>query len=103
MVSAQNPQELLPVADGQDRLLGLSPRWLIHQDGLKYRAVHILLLDPQGRLSCNSGRRERTPTPANEQVRPATMWTPERGYQDAARRELCEEPRSGGSAYLPRP
>ncbi len=91
MTSAQDPQELLPVVDDQDRPLGLRPRWLIHRDGLKHRAVHVLVFDPAGRLYLQRRSPAKDTYPG--------LWTssasghvdPGEDYQAAARRELREE------------
>lgn len=42
--------ELLAVVDEHDVILEHRPRHEIHAQGLRHRAVHILIFDDQGRL-----------------------------------------------------
>lgn len=91
MSPAQDPSELLPVVDGQDRQVGLASRARVHREGLLHRAVHVLLLDPQGRLWLQRRSPAKDTYPG--------MWTssasghvdPGEDYLAAAQRELREE------------
>ncbi len=91
MSPAQNPNELLPVVDQEDRQVGLAPRAQVHAQGLLHRAVHVLLFDSQGRLWLQRRSPAKDTYPG--------MWTssasghvdPGEDYPTAARRELEEE------------
>ncbi|MCB2228746.1 MAG: NUDIX domain-containing protein [Desulfarculaceae bacterium] len=91
MSPATNPGELLPVVDGQDREVGLATRGEIHAQGLKHRAVHVLVFTPDGRLWLQKRSALKDTYPH--------MWTssasghvdPGESYETAARRELGEE------------
>ncbi|MBU1156640.1 MAG: NUDIX domain-containing protein [Proteobacteria bacterium] len=91
MSPAQDPGELLPVVDDEDRQVGLAPRSQVHGQGLLHRAVHILLFDSQGNLWLQRRSQAKDTYPG--------MWTssasghldPGEDYYAAACRELREE------------
>ena len=50
LTSEQEASEILPVVDERDRVIGCCRRDEIHRLGLRHRASHILVFDPQNRL-----------------------------------------------------
>lgn len=46
----QSANELLDIVDDQDNVVGQATRWLAHSQGLKHRAVHILVFNRAGQL-----------------------------------------------------
>lgn len=88
---AQDPGEMLPVVDGSDRQVGLARRADIHAQGLRHRAVHVLVFAPDGRLWLQRRSQAKDRHPGK--------WTSsasghvDRGedYGAAAVRELAEE------------
>ncbi len=46
----ETDDELLPVADLDDRTIGVATRREIHEKKMIHRAVHIILIDPDGRV-----------------------------------------------------
>ena len=91
MSGAQDPQELLPVVDDQDRPQGVRPRWLIHQEGLTHRAVHVLLFDQQGRIYLQRRSQAKDTHPGKWTSSASGHVDPGEGYQEAAQREFYEE------------
>lgn len=91
MSPAQNPEELLPVVDENDRRVGLASRARVHREGLLHRAVHVLVFDAEGRLWLQRRSTAKDTYPG--------LWTssasghvdPGEDYAAAARRELREE------------
>ncbi|MBU4565587.1 MAG: NUDIX domain-containing protein [Proteobacteria bacterium] len=91
MSPAQDPDELLPVVDDQDRQVGLAYRSQVHGQGLLHRAVHVLLFDLDGNLWLQRRSQAKDTYPG--------MWTssasghldPGEDYHAAAQRELREE------------
>jgi isopentenyl-diphosphate delta-isomerase len=83
--------ELLPVVDERDQVVGRARRGDIHARGLLHRAVHIMVFDAPGRIYLQKRS-------ANKDTHPL-MWTssasghvdPGEGYEQAAVRELDEE------------
>jgi isopentenyl-diphosphate delta-isomerase type 1 len=91
LTSAQDPQEPLPVVDDQDRPLGVRPRWLVHRDGLRHRAVHVLLFDPAGRLYLQRRSQAKDTHPGKWTSSASGHVDPGEDYDAAAIRELDEE------------
>ncbi|MFH2125498.1 MAG: NUDIX domain-containing protein [Pseudomonadota bacterium] len=91
MSPAQDPGELLPVVDDQDRQVGLASRSQVHGQGLLHRAVHVLLFDLDDNLWLQRRSQAKDTYPG--------MWTssasghldPGEDYYAAAQRELREE------------
>ncbi|GHC00688.1 hypothetical protein GCM10007047_16420 [Cerasicoccus arenae] len=45
-----NPNEIFDVVDENDSVIGQAPRGVVHADGLRHRAVHILVLNSTGQV-----------------------------------------------------
>lgn len=83
--------ELLAIVDENDEVIGSKTRQEIHKEGLRHRAVHILVFDREGHV-CLQKRS------MNKDVNPGAWDTSAAGhvdfgerYEDAAARELKEE------------
>ena len=44
------PVEMIDIVDANDEVIGSAPRSEVHARGLRHRAVHMLILDGQGRI-----------------------------------------------------
>lgn len=88
---AQDPHELLPVVDDQDRLVGLAPRWRVHRDGLLHRAAHVLLFDSAGRVYLQQRSAAKDTHPGKWTSSASGHVDPDEEYHQTARRELREE------------
>jgi isopentenyl-diphosphate Delta-isomerase len=88
---AQDPNELLPVVDGDDRELGLAKRSQIHAKKLLHRAVHVLVFDDQGRLWLQRRSQAKDSHPGKWTSSASGHVDPDESYQAAAVRELDEE------------
>jgi len=90
-MSPSSPNELLPVVDGRDRPLRPAPRGEVHAQGLRHRAVHILVFDPSGPLYLQkrSMSKDTHPGKWTSSASGHVDWGED--YGPAARRELAEE------------
>ena len=86
-----DPDELLEVVDARDRVLGTKPRWLIHQEGLMHRAVHVLVFDLAGRIYLQKRSAQKDTHPLKWTSSACGHVDPEEPYDQAAKRELWEE------------
>ncbi len=87
---AQDPNELLPVVDQNDREVGLAKRSEIHAQKLLHRAVHVLLFDRQGRLWLQRRSQAKDSHPGKWTSSASGHVDPGESYEAAAR-ELAEE------------
>lgn len=83
--------ELLPVVDENDREIGTAPRWQVHAEGLRHRAVHILVFDGRGRLYLQRRSTAKDTHPLKWTTSASGHVDPGETYQQAATRELKEE------------
>lgn len=91
MSQAQDPNELLPVVDHEDRQVELAPRAAVHAQGLLHRAVHVLVFTPDGRLWLQRRSMAKDTHPGKWTSSASGHVDPGEGYEAAARRELGEE------------
>lgn len=89
--SGQNPHELLPVVDDQDRQIGALPRWQVHRDGLKHRAVHILVSRSDGKVYLQQRALTKDSAPGKWDSSSSGHVDSGESYPDAAIREIDEE------------
>ena len=47
---APAPEEIFDIVNDNDEVIGQMPRRLVHRDGHKHRAVHVLVFDSRGRI-----------------------------------------------------
>jgi isopentenyl-diphosphate delta-isomerase type 1 len=79
------------VVDEQDRPVGQAPRWRVHQEGLRHRAVHVLLFDERGRLYLQRRSQAKDSHPGKWTSSASGHLDPSEDYLPAALRELAEE------------
>lgn len=87
----QDPAEVFDVVDAADRVVGRETRATVHALGLRHRAVHILVEDPQGRiyLQMRSGTKDTFPNCWDSSC--SGHLDAGESYKAAAVRELWEE------------
>jgi isopentenyl-diphosphate delta-isomerase type 1 len=85
------PEEMLPVVDRRDNVVGLETRSRVHARGLLHRAVHVLVYDPRGRLYLQLRSAAKDTHPGKWTSSASGHLDPGEDYRQAARRELLEE------------
>jgi 16S rRNA (adenine1518-N6/adenine1519-N6)-dimethyltransferase len=88
---AQDPNELLPVVDADDQVIGLEKRCDIHSQGFLHRAVSILVLNSQGEVYLQQRSRLKDTYPLKWTTSASGHVDPDETYLMAAVRELKEE------------
>lgn len=83
--------EILDVVDQADNVIGQATRFRIHAEGLKHRAVHVLVFDPKGRLYIQRRSHSKDRFPNRLDSSAAGHVDSGESYLDAANRELREE------------
>ena len=91
MASEENTQEIFDVIDECDRVIGQAPRDEVHARHLKHRAVHVLVLDLQGKLFIQKRAATRDTFPARYDSSASGHLAAGEHYDTAAVRELQEE------------
>ncbi|MCB2154552.1 NUDIX domain-containing protein [bacterium] len=91
--------ELLPVVDEHDNFLRLASRQEIHACGLHHRAIHVILLDLQGRVLLQKRSNAKDSYPGRWDISVGGHVGPEETYGQTARREITEE--MGYTSILP--
>lgn len=86
-----NDDDLLPIVDGEDRVVGTAPRRRVHLEGLLHRAVHIVVTDGRGRILLQHRSAEKDSYPGWWDISVGGHVDPGEEYAGAARRELEEE------------
>ncbi len=84
-------QELLAVVNEYDEIIDHSPRHIIHAEGLRHRAVHILVFDDQGRLLLQKRSMLKDLNKGLWDTSAAGHVDQGESYQSCAPRELSEE------------
>lgn len=88
---AQSADELFDVVDQNDRVIGRARRADVHARGLRHRAVHVLVFDPEGRLGVQRRSFEKDTLPGTWTTSCSGHVDAGEDYFSAARRELAEE------------
>lgn len=88
---ASTDEDLLPVVDERDQLIGVMPRRQVHLERLRHRAVEIAVVDSQGRVWLQKRSRFKDAYPGFWDLSATGHVDPGESYDEAARRELCEE------------
>jgi isopentenyl-diphosphate Delta-isomerase len=83
--------ELLPVVNENDEVVGTSPRGVIHAQGLLHRAVHILVFRSDGSVYLQQRSLIKDCSPGKWDSSCSGHVDPGESYQDSAHRELKEE------------
>lgn len=91
MDSYSTDSELLAVVDEKDIIIGAKTRRAIHDEGLRHRAVHILVLDATGRICLQKRSMNKDVNPGAWDTSAAGHVDYGESYQAAAERELSEE------------
>ena len=83
--------ELLDVVDADDRVIGCAPRGEVHRQGLRHRAAHILVFNPQGEVFVQRRAWWKECQPGRWDTSAAGHVDAGETYTRAACRELEEE------------
>ncbi|MGF1530057.1 MAG: NUDIX domain-containing protein [Puniceicoccaceae bacterium] len=83
--------ELFDVVDADDRVIGTAPRWRVHRDGLKHRAIHVLLWNDTGKVYLQLRSAQKDTHPGCWDSSCSGHLDAGEGYLEAAVRELGEE------------
>lgn len=84
-------QELLAVVDENDNVVGSCARHLVHAEGMRHRAVHILVFDEAGRLFLQKRSMRKDLNPGLWDTSAAGHVDADESYDFSAVRELREE------------
>lgn len=87
----QVSEELLPIVDENDEVIGTEKRGIIHRDRLLHRAVHILLFNSQEMLYLQRRSMNKDAAPGKWDSSASGHVDPGESYLVAAERELAEE------------
>jgi isopentenyldiphosphate isomerase len=88
---AQSADELFDVVDEQDRVVGQARRADVHARKLRHRAVHVLCLDPDGRVFLQRRSLLKDSAPGKWCASCSGHLDAGEDYDAAAVRELAEE------------
>lgn len=91
MTSQDLYNEMLPVVDGRDRVVGQERRGVVHERGLRHRAAHVLVFDQVGRLYLQRRSAAKDTHPGKWTSSASGHVDPGESYEQAALRELGEE------------
>lgn len=83
--------ELLPVVNENDQVIGQQPRHVIHAQGLLHRAVHILVFNQGNELFLQKRSESKDINPGLWDSSAAGHVDPGESYLHCARREIKEE------------
>ncbi len=84
-------EEIIDVVDANDEIIATAPRKGIHKTSMLHRAVHIFLLDPDGRIWLEQRGPNTDTYPAYYSSSAAGHVMHGEDYLDGARREALEE------------
>ena len=84
-------EDLLPVVDEHDRVVGTATRREVHARGLRHRAVHIVVRNSAGRILLQERGPGKDSFPGWWDVSVGGHVDPEEDYTEAAAREAEEE------------
>ncbi len=91
MRQAQDPTEPFDVVDPNDRVIGRESRAAVHRDGLRHRAVHVLVFDRDGNVLLQKRSLAKDTFPGCWDSSCSGHVDAGESYDTAARRELAEE------------
>lgn len=84
-------EEIFDIVDELDRVVGQAPRWRVHAQGLRHRAVHVLVGDTSGRVYLQKRADTKDNHPGVWDSSCSGHVDSGEGYLAAAVRELGEE------------
>jgi isopentenyl-diphosphate delta-isomerase type 1 len=84
-------EEIFDVVNDRDEVIGQAPRGQVHRQGLKHRAVHIFLFDPDGRLFIQKRAATKDTFPGRYDSSASGHVDSGEQYDACAVRELREE------------
>jgi isopentenyl-diphosphate delta-isomerase type 1 len=93
------PEEMFDIVNDNDEVIGRLPRRIVHRDGHKHRAVHVLVFDSRGRIFLQKRSRTKDTFPGAWDSSASGHLGSGEDYAAAAARELREE--LGWSAPVP--
>ena len=83
--------ELLPVVDGDDRVVGTARRDEVHQKGFRHRAVHVLIFDEDGQYFFQKRALHKESSPGLWDSSVAGHVDAGETYDECCLREVAEE------------
>jgi isopentenyldiphosphate isomerase len=92
-------EELFDVVNERDEVIGVAPRAQVHAEGLRHRAVHVLVFNPEGRLFVQRRSFAKDNSPGCWDTSAAGHLDAGEDYHAAALRELGEERVTKWAAY----
>ena len=84
-------EELLPVVNENDEVIGSEKRGVIHEKKLLHRAVHILMFNSQGNVYIQRRSMEKDAAPGKWDSSASGHVDSGESYEESANRELAEE------------
>lgn len=84
-------EEIIEIVDERDEVVGLQSRSEVHAQGLRHRAVHILVFNKIGELFLQKRSIKKDCFPGTWDTSAAGHVDPDETYDDCAVRELREE------------
>ena len=93
------PDEVFDVVNDNDEVIGQLPRRIVHRDGHKHRAVHVLVFDSRGRIFLQKRSMTKDTFPGAWDSSASGHLGSGEDYAGGAERELREE--LGWSAPVP--
>lgn len=84
-------EELFDVVNERDEVIGVAPRAQVHAEGLRHRAAHVLVFNPEGRLFVQRRSFSKDNSPGCWDTSAAGHLDAGEDYHAAALRELGEE------------
>lgn len=86
-----NPNEIFDVVNEHDVVIGQAPRRVVHAEGLRHRAVHILVWNSAGKLFLQKRSMNKDQMPGVWTTSASGHVDSGEDYDFAAKRELDEE------------
>jgi 16S rRNA (adenine1518-N6/adenine1519-N6)-dimethyltransferase len=93
------PEEIFDIVNDTDEVIGRLPRRIVHRDGHKHRAVHVLVFDARGRIFLQKRSQSKDTFPGAWDSSASGHLQSGEDYAAGAGRELREE--LGWSAAIP--
>jgi 16S rRNA (adenine1518-N6/adenine1519-N6)-dimethyltransferase len=84
-------EEIFPVVDESDRLVGTAQRRQVHEQRLRHRSVHVMVFNKAGQLLIQLRGRSKDQYPLTWDISVGGHVGLDETYDEAAQRELDEE------------